>query len=305
MHRRHVLQGLLAAYAVPLAFASSKTTHFFALARHASGQHYAAAVDAELNLIWTQALPWRGHAGDDAPGVWVVQRRPGTQAVCLSPETGAPITHANAPAGYTFNGHGAWLGDRLWLTANRAADSHGYLWRSDGRLFQSGGRGPHEIVAHGKRFWVANGGIHTDPLTGSKHRLPDFDSNLAWVDAHGDVVERFRLAHSDLSLRHLTIWRGKPVVAGQTLANGRHSPHYLATPHQGALSPFGPNSDDCAGYLGSVSAQGQRLTCSSPRAGKVFTSLDGNHWDTRWLADACAIAENIASRDSAKLMSRS
>ena len=60
------------------------------------------------------------------------------------------------------------------------------------------------------------------------------------------------------------------------------------------LVPFGPSADDCASYVGSVYSNGRELSCSSPRAGAIFRTLDGERWGNAPMLDACAIGGGLA-----------
>ncbi len=312
--RRAFLAGL-AATAVPrLSWADAGNPAYLAAARAPSGAYALFGLTREGQDIFRIPLPDRGHAAaahPQLPEAVAFARRPGRFALVIDCLTGQLRQRLDAPAGRHFYGHGAFLDDgRILATSENEIDSgQGVigLWARDAGYarigeFASGGIGPHEIKAlPGDVLVVANGGIRTHPDHGrDKLNLETMRPNLAYLSAHGEMLEQVELAPElwQNSIRHLAVapdgqvgfamqWQGAPEDGVPLLGLHRRG----AAP---VLAEAGlAEQIAMQGYAGSgaFSGDGQQVAITSPRGGRlhVFDS-EGGFLASHRRADICGLA---------------
>lgn len=177
----------------------------------------------------------------------------------------------------------------MYVTANRIGDAMGLIQVHDAEHDYRhvgdhllDGIGPHEIglMPDGETLVVALGGIRTHPDSGrAKLNLGDMDPALLLLNRHsGEIRERHRPSHHQLSCRHLDIAPDGSIVAGyqfqgpewetdhpliaRRAPDGSFSEQALPSPLQSRL----------AQYTASVAASQVRPSAaiSAPRGNKVL-----------------------------------
>lgn len=295
MKRRHFLGALL----LPLVANAMPDSGrlYFACAKRMDGKFLLIVFNDQFEVQHSAELPRRPHGLVAVPdGVIVVDRRPGKQIHHYSLSQKQLIASWSVPADFYLNGHGIWLNGTLWLTANRAIDSQGFiLGLKDGqfRAHSTSGFGPHEVVSNRGMLYVANGGIKTELHSGNQSLGDNFQSFISVIDPAKGVIERWTAPEETrwLSQRHLA-WHGDSLyVAGQTLANAPASKSYLLAYTHGQCRCLKISADDCQRYLGSVTSDGDNLWVSSPKANSRWRVDNGDIAvlvDTS--SDLCALA---------------
>lgn len=320
--RREFVRGAGLAFMAALApsrlEAASRADAVFATAFQKRSGEYGVAILSETGrLIHSAALPERGHDAchDPVSGRTVVfARQPGTFAVVFDHAGRTPpLTLASAP-GRHFYGHGVFSPDGalLYATENDYDSAAGMVGIYDARdgfarigEFATHGVGPHEmlLLADGKTFAVANGGIETHPDFGrAKLNIPTMKPSLVFLDRDGGRL----LGQSELppdlhqlSIRHMdedasgAIWFGcqyegpagdRPPLVGK------------ARPGQGIELPDLP-PDILGGlrnYVGSVAANREAgsVAFSSPQ-GNLLAVLDaatGRVLSSAAMREVCGVA---------------
>ncbi len=311
--RRLLLAGL--SLALPTPVLAAKLPPILAYAtRPEEGQPalVLARADGEVGRI---PLPGRGHgfAWDPRSRLGLLfARRPGTWCLVFRPDQPAALSWLESPPGRHFYGHGCFSpdGTLLYTSENDYETAAGVIgiydaqddFRRLGEL-ASGGVGPHDLcfLPEGKGLLIANGGIETHPDYGrAKLNLPEMRSSLTIIDPRSGEI-RAKIATPDawqrLSLRHLALDRkGRPWAAAQ-YEGQRFSP----TPLVGCLDDsrglvfaetVEPGWCDLEGYAASISAWGQLIAASFPRADRVllWRAVDGKLLDSLRLSQVFALA---------------
>jgi len=294
------------------------------LAARKRGQAFeAVVVDDRGDDVHALSLPDRGHSfAIDAARRRAVAfgRQPGFFATMLDLDGRRAPTRLALAAGRHFFGHGVFVdGGRLLLaTANDFEAGRGVLSVYDssaqcsgsgsGSLiaeFETGGVGPHEVVALSgtNLVVVANGGLLTHPDFGKMPlNLESMQSSLAYVDiTNGEVVDVVSLPPElrQLSIRHLVVDKKGSVWFGcQYMGPASDTPALVGchTPGQ-ALKMFAGPPDilrRLRHYVGSVAidAAGAVVATSSPVGGLVvyWDTETGNVLGTTELVDGCGVA---------------
>jgi len=213
--------------------------------------HYGVLLGERGNIVRRVQLPRRSHAAvfnHHTGEALFFSRRPGTQLFIMNATSGLTRI-VEAELGRHFYGHGVLSADGRYLLASENAyelsgrpeepvDNNSRIEESgvisvrdvfDGYRqvaeFPSFGLGPHELTlldTHTDCIVVANGGLRTDPL---RERLPtNIDSmapNLAVINWKTQTcVGRYFPPHHQLSLRHLSVHRGRVSVGAQFQGGG-------------------------------------------------------------------------------------
>lgn len=216
---------------------------FLSAYRDQAGAFGVAALDDAGGVLFTEALPARGHDTVVAPhGSTAITfaRRPGRTAITFARRPGrfalvidltrqTPAFAFEAAPGRHFYGHGCFScdGRLLYATENDYEGECGVLGIYDvaagyARIgeMKTHGIGPHEalLLDDGRTLAVANGGILTHPdFPRQKLNLATMEPSLVYLDSQtGDLMERVSLPSNmhQLSIRHMdqagdgSIWFG-------------------------------------------------------------------------------------------------
>ena len=308
--------GLATTPLVQLASASGAPA-FLSAYRDRQGAFGVAAMDEAGSILFTEALPARGHdtvVSPDGSTAVTFARRPGRFALVIDLTQGRHSRAFEASSGRHFYGHGFFSPDGalLYATENDYEAERGVLGMYDVQAgyrrlgeIETRGIGPHEalLLSDGRTIAVANGGILTHPdLPRQKLNLATMAPSLAYLDAQtGDLVERVALppALHRLSIRHMdeagdgSLWFGGQYEGARTDAVpllGRHQRGQdialidLPEPEQRRLNQ----------YVGSVKAfeGGSKIALTSPRGG-IALVVDASRrslLDAIVLEDVCGAA---------------
>lgn len=296
--RRH-FAGLCAALGLaPLSTLASASgvPSFLSAYRDPAGTFGVAALDEAGTVLFTEALPARGHdtvVSPDGRTAITFARRPGRFALVVGLIRQQPAWAFEAAPGHHFYGHGFFSNDgRLLLaTENDYAGERGVMGIYDVQAgyrrigaFDTHGIGPHEalLLGDGTTIAIANGGILTHPdFPRQKLNLPTMAPSLAYIDlASGDLLELVSLPQSlhQLSIRHMTqvadgsIWFGgqyEGAPRDEVDLIGRHM-------RGGSIEMIDIPTQQRIGlrqYVGSIkaSSDGQSVALTSPRGGLCLT----------------------------------
>lgn len=273
---------------------------YLSACRNKDGSYAAALLDGNGNIVFSAALPGRGHGfAIDPPGskAVVFARRPGEFALVLDIERRTSTSTIQAVANRHFYGHGFFAprGDLLYASENAYDVSQGRIGIYEAasgfnRLGEipTGGIGPHEalLLPDGETIVVANGGILTHPdFRRQKLNLPMMEPSLAYLDRRsGRIVEQVALpAHlHQLSIRHLCLDRRGVVWFGCQYEGPAHDVVPLVGYHRRGRPPelieLPPGTTRALrNYVGSIAADrsGSLIGATSSRGGTAVV------WDTR------------------------
>lgn len=290
---------------------------FLSAYRDPAGTFGVAALDEAGAVLFTEALPARGHDTVVSPDQrWAVTfaRRPGRFALVMDLLRRAPAFAFEAAPGRHFYGHGFFSpdGQLLYATENDYDGERGLLGiydTTDGYrrigAFQTHGVGPHEalLLDDGSTIAVANGGILTHPdFPRQKLNLASMAPSISYLDrATGDLLEQVALPASlhQLSIRHMTqagdgsVWFGGQYEGAPTDAVALVGRHQRG--QEIGLVAL-PEAERAAlrHYVGSIkaSADGEQIALTSPRGGLAI--LLGAQSQTvlrvHTLGDVCGVA---------------
>ncbi|MFN3170424.1 MAG: DUF1513 domain-containing protein [Hyphomicrobiales bacterium] len=323
LSRRHfaaLCAGLGVAPLSTLASASGALA-FLSAYRDPAGAFGVAALDEAGTILFTEALPARGHDTVVSPDDrWAVTfaRRPGRFALVIDLTRQLPAAAFEAAPGRHFYGHGFFSPDGrlLYATENDYEGERGLLGIYDASegyarigAFATHGIGPHEalLLRDGRTIAVANGGILTHPdFPRQKLNLASMAPSISYLDrATGDLLEQVSLPASmhQLSIRHMiqagdgSIWFGGQYEGAPTDAValvGRHK-----RGQEIALVSL-PEAERAAlrQYVGSIksSVDGEQIAFTSPRGGLaiILGAQSQAVLDVRLLADVCGVAPERA-----------
>lgn len=195
-----------------------------------AGHHRIAGVDLQGQTHFQLPVGDRCHGGCERPDslqAILFARRPGRHFYVVDTRRGEIVHTIAAGDGYHFYGHGTFSHDSryLYVTVNQYDTGEGIVRVYDAernyaavRDMPVGGIGPHELLLHpdGNTLVVALGGIKTHPDYDRIKLNPDtMEPALLLMDRHsGDVRQRFKPSHHQLSCRHLGISPEGIVIAG-------------------------------------------------------------------------------------------
>lgn len=265
---------------------------FLSAYRDPAGAFGVAALDDAGSILFTEALPARGHdtiVSPDQSTSITFARRPGRFALVVDLTQQRPAFAFAAAGGRHFYGHGFFSTDGrlLYATENYYEDEGGVIGIYDvdagymriGEL-DSYGIGPHEalLLADQRTIVVANGGILTHPDSPrQKLNLASMEPSLVYLDSqNGDLVERVSLPPSlhQLSIRHMDqtgdgmIWFGGQYEGAPTDEVALVGRHQRGRAIELVDLPA-EQLRHLRHYVGSVkvSADGSRIALTSPRGG--------------------------------------
>ncbi|MBN8411054.1 MULTISPECIES: DUF1513 domain-containing protein [Halomonas] len=215
---------------------------FFSAVDDSHGGHHLAGVRRDGSEHFLLPAPERCHGGCLRPGhdqAVLFARRPGYRFHVIDASHQATLMTIEAGDGRHFYGHGVFdpSGRWLYLTANRVEDAMGLVQVRDAedhyRLvneWELDGIGPHEIglMPDGASLAIALGGILTRPESGrAKLNLAEMAPALLLIDRQsGDIVERHRPSHHQLSCRHLDIADDGSIIVGYQFQGPEWETHH-------------------------------------------------------------------------------
>lgn len=322
--RRH-FTGLCAALGVtPLASLASASglPAFLSAYRDQQGAFGVAALDDAGSILFTEALPARGHdtvISPDGQTAITFARRPGRFALVIDLAQQTPAHAFEAAPGRHFYGHGFFSPDGalLYATQNDFEGERGLLGIYDvaagyARIgeMETYGLGPHEalLLADQRTIAVANGGILTHPdFPRQKLNLASMAPSLAYLDAMtGDLLEQVTLPATmhQLSIRHMdqagdgAIWFGGQYEGARTDEISLIGRHQRGQEIERINLP-GTAMRDLNQYVGSVktSVDGGRIAVTSPRGDRalILDSQSRSLLQTIALSDVCGVAPTVES----------
>lgn len=289
---------------------------FLSAYRDPQGQFGVAALDDAGSVLFTEALPARGHdtvVSPDRKTAITFARRPGRFALVIDLTQRTPAMAFEAAGGRHFYGHGFFSSDgRLLLaTENDYAGERGVMGIYDVQAgyarigeFETHGIGSHEalLLRDGRTIAVANGGILTHPdYPRQKLNLATMTPSLAYIDlASGALLEQVRLPPSlhQLSIRHMaeagdgSIWLGgqyEGAVTDEVDLIGRHQ----RSQDIEMVSLPGAQRRALRQYVGSIKASGDgsKIALTSPRGGVSLTldATTSSLLSARAVPDVCGV----------------
>ncbi|MGP9821146.1 DUF1513 domain-containing protein [Salinarimonas sp. NSM] len=319
--RRTFLAGLGAALGTALAGGRARAAEpvYVACAQAGDGSQRVCAFTIEGRLLFSTALPERGHDVAARPGtreLVVFARRPGGWMAVVDRDTGAVSRVVLAAQRRHFYGHGAFSADGrlLWATENRIETGDGVLGVYDcaagyARIGEvpTGGIGPHDLAllpGEGTpRLVVANGGIRTHPRSGREIlNAGSLEPSLAVLrpeDGAVEAVDDLGSDLADLSIRHLSVAPDGESVFGCQFAGDPLAvvPLVGARDASGRVRLFEMPEDDLASmdnYVGSVALDpsGAIVCATSPRGSVAafFERASGRYLGRRRMSDVCGAA---------------
>ena len=237
-------------------------------------------------------------------------RRPGT-ALYVFDLDNMSIETIEAEEGRHYYGHGAFSpdGKRFFAPENAYDEEKGVIGVYDAqnkykRLgeWHSGGVGPHEIIYHDNKLFIANGGILTHPESGrAKLNLDSMVSNVTVLEEPtGTIRSQYSLDDGlrHLSLRHMAITKNQTLVVGaQDQTSGRVDAPLVWTVNVDGSKPEPlPEPENgwriFHGYVGSISTNGNLVCASSPR-GNCLNIWNGSAQQISSQTDVCGVAASM------------
>ena len=273
----------------------------------------AAGPGAALSYTVTTAvdLPTRPHGlmhlqGDE---YLVIARRPGDWFLRLNIRSGE-TSRVWQEEDRHLNGHGAVHGDWLYTTETDVFGGTGALAVRNRHTFElldvwpTLGKDPHEMLVLPKGglgidepfLLVANGGIptHADMGRTQLNQLPMDSSLVALHPRTGQLLNRWTLSDSRLSLRHMAAHAGGVVgiamQAHHSTAALRDAAPVLALLDENGLRTVN-ESAGVKGYAGDIVAtpQGFVISCTKNNSAGQF-DVQGNLLHSQAANAACALA---------------
>ena len=270
--------------------------------------HYAvSAISTDGRLHWQLPLPDRGHDvavnADHGLGV-AIARRPGHYLLLFDVRSGQLVQQQAVDPAIHLNGHAAWIGDRLIVSASDANTSRTHLQiytLSKRQLTLTDEQsydflGPHEIIFVQGRLILAVGGLHTEGRTVLNRDA--IHSGVVELNPSTLTIETAYWPESRfVSWRHLAVdSSGQILVAGQSQAVDAPSEPLLLSIRDNSMIPFQAPAtlwNRLQGYIGSIHACGARILASSPRA----------HWLGVFEQTSLALTTQILQHDLCALTS--
>lgn len=234
---------------LPACHVFNNETWWVSCCTNKQGEHFAAALNQNGELINLVALPARGHQIIAAPNrggrALIFARRPGTYLMEVDFQTGEIINQISSEAGFHFYGHGVVSADNsvFFTTENDHHNDLGMVVVRDAQTlkpvdkFLSGGVGPHELklMPDNKTLVIANGGIKTHPSQPRKKlNLASMQPNLTYLSTNnGQIVGQYEVDNKQLSIRHLDVSQSGKVVIGMQYQGAKNDLTKLVYCHQG------------------------------------------------------------------------
>lgn len=315
--RRSFLLALAGSFVAPAFVSAAEDRLYVSSCTDAAGINRVAVFSAEGGVLFSTALPERGHDITLSPvssDLVVFARRPGDWAAVVDRTSGTVRKLIRSPEGRHFYGHGVYSRDGrlLYATENDVAKGSGVLGVYDvGKNYERVGEqpthgiGPHDLAfVPGQEFLlIANGGIRTDPANGREiMNAGQMEPSLAFVDPRtGEVKNKtdFGKSLSGLSIRHLAMAPdGEAAFACQFEGGPDEMPALVGLiSKDGRARMLQMPDDDLArldNYVGSVALDGggRLIAATSPRGGMAA------FWDRETekylglapLPDVCGVA---------------
>ena len=258
-------------------------------------------------------LPFRAHQvlldPANTQSVIVIARRPGEFIARIDLQSVQLAQLQAIEPEFVTNGHALFSGDgrKLLVSQSDSVTGAGSLGVYDAATLEIGERiatagiGPHALLREpGGTLLVANGGVVTLAQSGRTVLNPgSIDSSLVRLDERGRVLGKWRLADSNLSIRHLALARdgtvGVALQAEHTdLAERERAPVFAVFDGSSLrIAESGPMA--LGGYAGDVACidtlAGSLFAVGCTRAGMVgiWTSA-GKAQGVYPLRGACAVA---------------
>lgn len=333
MLRRDLLAATLLAGVLPLPLRAAQTrasANFLSALADAEGRYWLAAFGLgpdSLRLHYRLPLPDRGHhVAVHAPRALFVSvaRRPGTWLLLGDLYSGRILQELRLPEDRHVCGHGVFSADgsHFYTTESNRDDRRGdsglvVEWEVGnvsggvellrGREFASGGVGPHELLLmpDGNTLVVANGGLRTDPETGTEVAdAATMCSSLVYLDRRdGRQLEQHFLPEGQRlsSIRHLDVNACGQVVMGLQYQGEPWEQVPLVAVHQrGSALRTLETPELVLGrmkqYVGSVRhvAGSDSIVASCPRGNLLafWSAVDGSWLGSVPARDACGVADS-------------
>lgn len=314
--RRSFIGGLVSVGALPIIGCSQarQQTLLTSSATDFNGQHWMMGLDDQLLPTFKLPLPSRGHGviySKKRDQALAFARRPGEYVMVVDGKNAKVVHHIVNPPNRRFYGHGVFNADEslLLVAENDYEQAKGKIGVYDPLNgyrkideWDAGGTGTHEIrLSHDQKYLVvANGGIHTHPLTPrAKLNVEHMKPNLAFIElSTGKVARTFTLPDAQSSIRHIGCHANGVAVGLQ---------HQTHTSQQQSLTAWCDNStlgwlDGTTKvspllkhYIASVAVSSDGLIgYTAPRGNKVLfvDALSGELKSSLYLGDPGGIAFN-------------
>jgi hypothetical protein len=266
-----------------------------AACKRPDGSYSVVILTLDGSIVRELPLQGRGHdvAFDRGSGRAVVfARRPGSFALAFDVGGRREPQLFTTPPNRHFYGHGVFSRDGrlLFATEHDNETRQGLLgiynatagYRRIGEL-PTYGIGPHEVIllADGKTFAVANGGIETHIETGrEKLNVDTMQPSLAFIDSTSGALLAQHKQTSELhklSIRHIAAdARGAVWFGCQWEGETAETPELVGCAAIDKplriIEPDAPRGAALAGYIGAVAIDGagRVLAASAPRAGRII-----------------------------------
>ncbi|HEY3488393.1 MAG TPA: DUF1513 domain-containing protein [Gammaproteobacteria bacterium] len=252
------------------------------------GRHFITGFSTDGRARFSLEVPQRMHGMAFNPGAPMqavfFARRPGTDIYGVDLKQGSLLQRLASPPGRHFCGHGCFSADGRYLFTSETdyANNRGIVSVRDGATlalldeFPSHGLDPHEIrlLPDSRTLVVANGGILTHPDRPGVNLDPQaMQPSLVYLDtASGNLLDEFRLAERQLSIRHIDVNVAGVVAVSLQYEGEKSGAIPLLASHAGesSLQLFAEEACDWRRwnyYTGSVkfNPEGKVAAVSSPR----------------------------------------
>ncbi|MGH1440684.1 MAG: DUF1513 domain-containing protein [Cellvibrionaceae bacterium] len=301
--RRQIITGGFSFFALasaPLYFSNKETkaphSLLLSAAKDKQGLHYLIAITEQGQLYFKIPIAERAHDSIYNPLTQqaIFFGRSPSRHIYIVDIQGQPVLSViKAPRQRHFYGHGVFDKEYryLYTVENDVQKGLGLIGVYDSSAdykrigeFSTGGIGPHQtiLLSDNRTLVVANGGL-LKSLPQSKSALSQnaFDSSLAYIDTQtGRVIDRYKTAFKQLSLRHISCNERDDVFIGAQSYRETDTPLLFSQKYGRNLEPF--IAEDTVWkshnrYTASLVVKGDTLTLSSPR-GNMISFWDVNEY---------------------------
>lgn len=192
-------------------------------------QSYIVAVDSLGKIHFEIPVGARCHGVAVHPLrkniVTVYPKRPGYLAYVVNFETGQIENQFQTMTNRYFYGHGTYSNDGQYLLSseNDFENKKGLITIRDTLTYkvleeiESGGIGPHDLIAQSDYLIIANGGIFEHPSAGDareKLNIDSMDPSLVYLDlASRKVLEKIKPQNNQQGIRHLSLTSQGDILA--------------------------------------------------------------------------------------------